>query len=147
MIGFSWSKCYMKAQKKNKQDGTKFISVIQHFHAENWFLKNYDFSFIWPIDLSSYFFLTCSIPHLKLPNITYWMVYRLLRCEPYKRREVSFKTSNLFCTIIFETHCMYLTSILRRKWVNQCSGWFFTPVRLESSIWFDFNIIFRFYFV
>jgi len=51
---------------------------------------------------SVFIILTCSIPHLKLPNITYRTVYSLLRCEPYKRREVSLKSSIYFVQLLLK---------------------------------------------
>ena len=42
-----------ESPEKNKQDGTKFMSVIQHFHVEKLTFLKTDFSFIWPLDLSS----------------------------------------------------------------------------------------------
>ena len=72
---------------------------------KNWFF------FIRPLDLSSYFsdMFNRGLPHLKLLNITYWMMYSLLRCELYRRREVSLKISNLICAITYETHCKWVT--------------------------------------
>ena len=70
-----------ESPENNKQDGTKFMSVIQHFHVEKLtFLKTVIFR-LFDLLTSVLNILTCSIPHLKLPNITYRMVYSLLRCE------------------------------------------------------------------
>ena len=92
-IGFSWSRCH-----KIHFCNPTFSCIKINFVKTVIFL-------LFDLLTLALNIVTCSIPHLKLSNITYRMVYSLLRCEPYKRREVCSKILNLFCAITFETHC------------------------------------------